>query len=166
MLRPRAIFFLLIFVVLLATAGYGQVGSTTDILTGVVIGMDDAPVAGAQVEATSIESQITRSQVTDARGRYTIVFPDGGGQYHLVVRYIGLAPQRLVVIRQADEDRLVTNVHMTAAPLSLAPVVVRARRQREQDNSGPGGQERVLTGEQQAQLPLDASDLSVIATLV
>ena len=159
--------FFLLIALLFPPAGYGQVGSTTDILTGVIIGMDDAPLAGAQVEATSIETQITRRQVTDVRGRYTIVFPDGGGQYQLMVRAIGLAPQRLLVVRRADEDRLVTNVHLTAAPFTLAPVVTRARQpNREQDNSGPGGQERILTGEQLSQLPLDASDLSVITTLV
>ncbi len=158
---------LLVFLFLPAPA-HGQVGTTTDILTGVVIGMDDAPLAGAQVDATSIETQITRRQTTDARGRYTIVFPDGGGQYQLLVRSIGLAPQRLVVVRQADEDRLVTNVHLTAAPFTLPPVVARARqpRGRNQENAGPGGQERVLSGEQLARLPVDASDLNVIATLV
>lgn len=79
---------------LLPVAVQGQVGTTTDILTGVVIGMDDAPLVGAQVEVTAIETRITRRQLTDARGRYTIVFPDGGGQYQLVVHSIGLAPQR------------------------------------------------------------------------
>ena len=113
-------------------------GSTTDILTGVVIGMDDAPLAGAQVEATSVETQITKRQVTDARGRYSIVFPDGGGQYQLVVRYIGLAPQRFDVVRQADEDRFVTNVHMTAVPYTLPPVVARGRQPRGRDScTGP-----------------------------
>ncbi len=165
---PRLRALVLLTAALIPTAAYGQVGSTTDILTGVVIGMDDAPLAGAQVEATALETQISRRQVTDARGRYTIVFPDGGGQYQLVVRYIGLTPQRIAVVRQADEDRLVTNVHMTATPYTLPAVVARGRqpRPRDQANAGPGGQERVLSGEQLARLPLDASDLNVIATLV
>ncbi len=60
MARLRAL--VLLTAVLIPTAARGQVGSTTDILTGVVIGMDDAPLAGAQVEATTIETQITRRQ--------------------------------------------------------------------------------------------------------
>ena len=58
-----------------------QVGATTDIITGTVTGPDSQPLAGAVVQATSLETQISRQRTTDARGRFTIVFPDGGGQY-------------------------------------------------------------------------------------
>src|SRR5690349_14115620 len=55
----------------------GQVGSTTDILMGKVSGVDSQAVVGARIEATSMETGITRTKTTDAEGRYTIVFPDG-----------------------------------------------------------------------------------------
>ena len=58
-----------------------QVGATTDIITGTVTGPDSQPLAGAVVQAISLETQISRQRTTDARGRFTIVFPDGGGQY-------------------------------------------------------------------------------------
>ena len=58
-----------------------QVGATTDIITGTVTGPDSQPLAGAVVQAISVETQISRQRTTDARGRFTIVFPDGGGQY-------------------------------------------------------------------------------------
>ena len=72
-----------------------QVGTTTDIITGTVTGRDSQPLAGAVVQATSLETQVSRQRTTDARGRFTIVFPEGGGQYQLTVRYVGMAPTRV-----------------------------------------------------------------------
>ena len=51
---------------------------STDIITGLVVDEQDQPIEGAQVDATSLETEITRSARTDAEGRYTILFPDGG----------------------------------------------------------------------------------------
>src|SRR5256884_2430730 len=99
-----------------------QVGTTTDIIVGRVTGPDSQPLAGASVEAISLETQVSRQRTTDARGRFTIVFPDGGGQYQVVARYIGMAPTRLTVARQADEDRLVAEIHMGLAAVPLEPV--------------------------------------------
>ena len=106
--------------VLIVPAGLrAQVGATTDIITGVVTGPDSAPVPGAQVQVISLESEVARTRTTDARGRFTIVFPDGGGQYRLIVRYIGMAPATLAIARQADEDRLVANVQLQPAAVTL-----------------------------------------------
>ena len=76
-----------------------QVGVTTDIITGMVTGPDGQPLAGAVVEAVSVETQLSRQRTTDPRGRFTILFPDGGGRYELVVRFIGMAPARLKIGR-------------------------------------------------------------------
>src|SRR5690242_11073006 len=89
---------------------YGQVGSTTDILMGRISGVDSQAVVGARVEATSMETGITRTKTTDADGRYTIIFPDGGGNYRLTVRAIGMEPVTRTVSRQGDEDRLITDI--------------------------------------------------------
>ena len=72
-------------------------GSTTDILTGVVTGPDGKPLAGATVDATALDGQITRHAQTGNNGRYTILFPDGGGQYRVTIRFIGMAPITFVV---------------------------------------------------------------------
>ena len=96
--------------VLAAGPAFAQAGATTDVLTGTIRTEDGRPVVEAIVTATSLETQISRTSRTDARGRYVIVFPDGGGQYRLLVRAIGMAQQILSVVRKADEDRLVTDV--------------------------------------------------------
>ncbi len=148
------------------TALRAQVGATTDILTGHVVGPDSQPLAGARVEATSVETGITRGTTTDARGRYTILFPDGGGQYRLSVRYLGMAPAQLMVQRQADEDRLITDIHMSNTVTTLAPVTVQARR-----NAGrfptpePGGTGQSIPPNLANRLPLDPSDFNTLATL-
>src|SRR2546426_294746 len=143
-----------------------QVGTTTDIITGTVTGRHSQPLAGAIVQATSLETQVSRQRTTDARGRFTIVFPEGGGQYQLTVRYVGLAPARVTIARQADEDRLVANVRMDLAIVALEPVVVQAAAQpRGLERLGPGATGRDLRSETMSRLPIAASDLTALATL-
>jgi len=143
-----------------------QVGTTTEIITGTVTGPDSQPLAGALVQATSLETQVSRQRTTDARGRFTIVFPEGGGQYQLTVRYIGLAPARVTIARQADEDRLVANVRMDLTIVALEPVAVQAAAPlRGLERLGPGATGRDLRSEAMSRLPIAASDLSVLATL-
>ncbi len=144
-----------------------QIGSVTDIITGRVVGLDGQPVEGARVEVTSVETQIVRSKATNARGQYTILFPGGGGQYTIAVRYIGMAPATATLVRQGDEDRLVADFTLTAAPATLGRVVTRAQPNRPQGQARPepGSVERALTPDMLQRLPIDAGDLAAIATL-
>ena len=144
-----------------------QVGSTTDILTGVVTNTTGIPIPGATVEAKSTDTQITRRATTKADGRYTILFPDGGGQYTLTVRFLGMAPATLNIAHVADEDRLVTNVKLSQNATEIQGVVVRARPNPRDagDRPTPGSAERNLTPDQVARLPIDPTDLALLATL-
>ena len=118
---------------LLARPLSAQVGTTTDVLTGIVRDSTGLPVADAVVEAMSIETQVVRTTRTDPRGRYTLLFPDGGGQYRLIVRAIGKTPVMRTIARVADEDRLVTNVTLGVVAARLDEIVVRGR------TTGSGG---------------------------
>ena len=145
-----------------------QIGATTDIVTGVVRRLEgNLPLEGAQVEVTSLESSITRRARTNAQGRYTVLFPDGGGQYRVTVRSLGLAPQTQVIVRNADEDRLVLDFTLTTNPQVLSAVTVRARQDvpRDQDRPTPGTVERAMNTDQAARLPIDAGDLTQLALL-
>src|SRR5437867_10268061 len=107
MARPHRWLCLLPFVLAVAPRpAASQVGTTTDIITGTVTGPDSQPLAGAVVVATSLETRVSRQRTTDAHGRFTIVFPDGGGRYELTARFIGIAPAQVSVARQADVDRI------------------------------------------------------------
>ena len=164
--RLRQLFLALLLATGAAPAVVAQVGATTDIITGTVTGPDSLPLAGAVVQAISIETQVSRQRTTDPHGRFTIVFPDGGGQYQVIARSIGMAAVRVTVARQADEDRLVANIRLGLASVPLEPVTVTARRgQRGQDRPTPGSTERDLSPQLLARLPIDASDLNTLATL-
>lgn len=144
-----------------------QVGGTTDIITGTVTGQDGEPIADAVIEAFSLETQITRRDRTDARGRYTILFPDGGGQYRMTARVVGMAPRQVMLMREADEDRLVWNVRLDQNPVTLQQITVRGnvRLPSGFDPPTPGSTEQALNPDQLARLPLDAADLAALATL-
>ncbi len=146
--------------------GFAQVGSTTDILMGRVAGLDSQAVAGARVEATSAETGITRTTTTGPDGRYTIVFPDGGGTYRLTVRAIGMAPVTRDIQRQGDEDRLITDFTMGRTATQLATVQVRATpRGDPTQRPEPGNTERSLNPNLINRLPIDAGDLTALAAL-
>ena len=157
---------MLIAVVALPSVLRAQVGSTTDILIGRVTGPEGTPVAGARVEATSAETEITRIKVTGADGRYTIIFPDGGGNYRLRVVSIGFAPSQLVLARQSDEDRLVGDVRLGRTATVLQSVQVRAAPAR-QPNQRPeaGSTGRGLPPGLVNRLPIEPGDLNALATL-
>ena len=158
----------------LALAGFftpvalaAQVGSTTDIVMGRVTSPEGTPLAGARVAVTSAETQITRTKVTDAQGRYSILFPDGGGSYRVQVTSIGYAPQAFNLIRQADEDRLVHDVVMGRNATVLQSVQVRAAPNRggQQQRPEAGSTERGLPPGLVNRLPVEAGDLNALATL-
>ena len=147
-----------------------QVGTTTDVLTGLVRDSTGKPIVGAVVEATSLETQVVRTTKTDPRGRYTLLFPDGGSQYRLIIRSIGNTPVQRTIARQADEDRLVTNITMGVVATRLDEIVVRGRNLPPPGRGGdgpptPGSTERAIPADRAARLPIDASDLTILATL-
>ena len=163
----RHLAFILCLSLAAAAAAGAQVGSTTDIIMGRVVGADSAPVAGARVEVTSAETGITRRKTTNERGEFSVVFPDGGGSYTLRASFLGYAPYSVAVQRQADEDRLEVVVRLTRNPQVLQAVTVRATNNRDaqQDRPAPGSTERNLTPAQLDRLPVDKGDLASVATL-
>ena len=144
-----------------------QVGSTTDIITGSVRGADNRPVPHARVEVMSVETGTTRIRTTNDKGQYTLLFPDGGGQYQVTARAIGLQPATVTLNRLADEDRLVADFRLSPTIAALGTVTVSARQtpRSNENQPTPGSTERSLTGEQLMRLPVDASDPNAVAAL-
>jgi hypothetical protein len=166
MFRGAAVLVAALLVCFAAPAS-AQVGATTDIIAGTVTGSDGQPLADVLIEAYSMETQVTRRARTDARGRYTILFPDGGGQYRMTARFVGSTPRQAMVMRQADEDRLVWNVSLAQNPVTLEQINVRGnlRPPAGADVPTPGDAGRALNPDQLARLPLDVGDLAALATL-
>ena len=165
-MKIRAAFCLFAF--LLPSLALAQIGGTTDIITGTITGPGGEPVNAAQIQVTSIETGISRSKSTNEKGQFTLLFPDGGGQYTVTVRRIGMAPQTALVSRVADEDRLVANFTLAAVATQLEAVVVEAARRpqpRQDERPTPGSTGRTLTGEALSRLPIDPGDPNAVALL-
>lgn len=164
---PRFVGSLLLLCVCLLLPRASAAQGTSDLLTGTIKGTDNLPLEGAIVEVTAIEGGVTRRTTTNTKGRYVLVFPDGTGQYRLVVRAIGYAPVSRTVQRIGDDDRLITDVAMSNAPVQLQEIVARGRQTPVQggDRPAPGTSERVFDAERNARLPLDASDIAALAAL-
>jgi hypothetical protein len=164
-MKLRLVWALLVGLAIPASAT-AQIGSTTDIITGRVLSPDGKPLAGVRVEATSIETQITRTRNTNDKGQYTILFPDGGGRYQMTARHVGYSPNQLVAIRQGDEDRLVVDFTMSVVPAVLATQTIVAQATVPNNNRPePGALERALLAEFVARLPIDGSDPLALAAL-
>lgn len=164
----RSLVVLAIGLLAAATPLAAQTGNGTEIIVGRVLDTEGEPIEGARVEATSVETQTTRGRTTNDKGQFTILFPDGSGQYRVVARAIGYAPSTQVVIRQADEDRLEVTLRLQRSAQTLQQFVVTGNRgplQSNADRPTPGTQERVLTGEQLYRLPVDATDPTALAGL-
>ena len=147
-------------------SAHAQIGATTDIITGVVKDERGVLVEGASVEVTSAETSVTRRARTNAQGKYTVLFPDGGGQYRVTIRLLGKAPTVLQLQRQADEDRLFANAVLKQAITQIAGVTIAARQAPAQnafERPTPGSTERALNSDQAARLPIDGSDLQQLA---
>jgi hypothetical protein len=121
-LRPVGMLALLLF---LAAPAASQ---ESEVITGRVTGPDNQPVVGARVAATSAETGVTRSVLTDANGRYMLIFRDGGGRFELRVSFIGYAEQVVPVIRVADEDVLQVNVRLQQQAIQLDALQVQGQR--------------------------------------
>jgi carboxypeptidase family protein/TonB-dependent receptor-like protein/LTXXQ motif family protein len=151
-------------IVALSAVPSRSVAQGADILTGRIIGTDGQPVVGARVVAMSIETEITRSVLTDRNGRYMINFPDGGGRYILRVSFLGLADAIKTVMRDGDEELLLTNITMAAQAIQLDALEVTANRP-PPGRGQTGEQSTELTQDMLNRLPLPDLDPSTLALL-
>lgn len=135
-----------------------------DVLTGRVLDEGGQPVLGARVEAMSIETEITRSALTDRSGRYLINFPDGGGRYILRITFIGKADVVRTLVREGGEDLLIANVTMSTQAIAVDAVTAVARRP--QPSSGRTGEQSTeLSQDLLNRLPLPDLDPNTLAQL-
>src|SRR2546422_668758 len=86
----------------------------------------------------------------------------------MTARYLGRQPQQTTLQRYADEDRFLWNPQLPPVAITLAPITVHPppRPVRAPDVPTPGSTERALTPELVARLPLEDTDLNLLATLV
>jgi hypothetical protein len=158
----RRVWLLLGPVLLVLASPDAVLAQGSDILTGLVLNQDSLPLANVTIEARSLETDIVRRAVTDQDGRFTILFPDGAGQYELIARRIGMIPAETILIRYADEAQLVWNVALRRQAVLLEDIEVTADADfdREALEALLG---RELTADELENLPADLTDLSMLA---
>jgi hypothetical protein len=154
---------LLVLAVAVAVPGV-VAAQESDVLTGRVTGDDGRPVAGARVTVMSIETEISRSVITDGNGRYMVIFPDGGGRYIVRVSFIGMAEVTQAVVRNAEEELLLTNFTMAPQAIELEAIEVTGLRP-PPGQGGSGEQSTGLSQELVNRLPLPDLDPNTLALL-
>jgi hypothetical protein len=110
----------------------------SDILRGRVFGPDSTPLPGVTIAATGARSQITKTARSDARGSFTIIFPDGGDSYVVTATAIGFQPGRREVVR--DEGQLAlpaVDIYLSRVAQQLQTLRVTAQRPRPQRSDFP-----------------------------
>lgn len=137
-------------------------GQSADVLFGRVTGDFGEPLIGARVEATSLLTELTISQITNRDGRYLILFPDGGGQYRVRVSYIGREDAFLRLSRDAAEELLVADVTLKSRPITLEGILVAVLSTL---GDRPGEGMLVLQKEDLDRMPADESDPETVATI-
>ena len=114
----------------------------SDIIRGKVTGPDSLPLENVKVTAMSMATNQSITRNTSKDGRFTIIFPNGGGDYILSYAAIGFQPAQKEVKREQDEAILIADQSMGKAATMLQAIRVTAQRQqvdRNDDTRNGGG---------------------------
>jgi len=111
----------------LVLPGSQLAAQSADLITGQVTRADGSPLAGARVEVFSLELETSRSALTDGDGRYTLLFPDGGGAYVVRVSFIGQQDLAVTLVRQGEEEILLQNLTMQPQAIEIEGFQVEGR---------------------------------------
>jgi hypothetical protein len=112
---PRTTLLLVVLALLLLPAAVR--GQVTDVLMGTVVAPGGIPLPGVRLTADSPETGVRRTVVTDLRGRYLILIPDGVGRYELRASILGFEDQVVLVGREPDLESIVT--HFVLLPSAI-----------------------------------------------
>jgi len=136
----------------------------TDVLTGRVTRDGGTPLSGARIEVMSVELETTRSVLTDANGRYMLIFPDGGGAYVLRVSFLGMAEQVVTLMREASEELLVRDFALVSQAIALEGITAQVTGGTP-GRGQAGEQSTELSQELLNRLPLPDLDPATLALL-
>jgi hypothetical protein len=145
-LRRFVVQWLALAALLVAAPLQGQ--QQLDVIRGLITGPDSVPIAGARITATSLSGNVNRNARTDTRGRFTITFPGGDGDYFITVTALGFAPKRFEVKRSADQEVLLADARLSRTVAQLDEVRVvgdRPRTTRDDRTPDISGSERSVS---------------------
>ncbi|HKS05776.1 MAG TPA: carboxypeptidase-like regulatory domain-containing protein [Gemmatimonadaceae bacterium] len=104
---------------------------TADIVRGRVTGPDSLPIPNVSVLVTSFMGGISKNAKTDRNGRFSVMFPNGEGDYMVRLTSIGYEPKAFEIKRIADEEVLIADTRLARAVqrLDTVNITTSARRQ-------------------------------------
>ncbi len=137
-----------------------------DVIRGRLVRPDSSPVVGAQVKLTAASNGVTRSTRSDAQGRFSIIFQNGGGDYTVNITAIGFAPQEFRLRREGEEEVLRVNVVMKAMAQNMDAVrIAESKRPRAEQIATELGSAGGVAGS--GALPANLQgDLTAMASLI
>ncbi|HZE07120.1 MAG TPA: carboxypeptidase-like regulatory domain-containing protein, partial [Gemmatimonadaceae bacterium] len=100
-----------------------------DTIRGTIRTADGKPVPGVKVVATMAPDRLQRTSLTDSVGNYSMVFPDGTGDYFLSASKIGWGPQRKRITRVDQTSLPPWDPVITQIAVNLDEVTVVAKRE-------------------------------------
>ncbi|HYV98350.1 MAG TPA: carboxypeptidase regulatory-like domain-containing protein, partial [Gemmatimonadaceae bacterium] len=109
---------LLVVVFLLALGSRAHAQQQADIIRGKVIGPDSQPIANVNVLVTSFMGGINKSTKTNKSGQFSVVFPNGEGDYWVAFASVGYTFKRFELKRIADEEVLTANTKLDKAKVT------------------------------------------------
>src|SRR3954462_12868993 len=118
----------LVFAFFVSGAAATASAQESDIIRGKVSGPDSLPLENVKVTAMSLSTNQSISRNTGKDGRYTIIFPNGGGDYMVSFAAIGFQPQQREVKREQDEAILIVDQVLGKGPTVLNAIRVTAQR--------------------------------------
>jgi hypothetical protein len=126
---------------LLTGAAASASAQESDIIRGKVTGPDSLPLENVKVTAMSLSTNQSISRNTGKDGRFTIIFPNGGGDYIVSYTAIGFQPSQKQVKREQDEAILIADQALGKNATMLQAIRVTAQRQQvdRNDDARTGG---------------------------
>ena len=121
--------FTLTLAILLSGAAASASAQESDIIRGKVTGPDSIALENVKVTAMSLATNQSITRNTGKDGRFTIVFPNGGGDFIISYAAIGFQPTQKEVKREQDEAILIADQQLGKAATVLQASRITANRQ-------------------------------------
>ncbi len=148
----------------------GSVPIRPEIIAGRVTTDSGTAIAGAQVIATRAPDRAFKSAVTDASGKFSILFPEGTGDYLVHASAVGREAARKRVTRTGSDSVLRVDFQLRSSVQQLETVQVESSKPKPYRGSRiqmeAGAAEAVADGVRAAVPPGLAGDLATIASTI
>lgn len=163
-LRPRR--WLILGALVSGVPVFVRAQGSAEVVRGTITGVDEKPIAGADVTVTGATTGSIRRTQTDLSGRYLVVFLDPEGAYTVFIRRIGFTPALTRALRTGGSGTILASATLVRSAYVLEPLVSAEQRRvpvlRLESPTIGGAGEQLFDG---GRFVLDPGDLAALASL-